>query len=70
MGWVSGIVVYVMIWWVLIFMILPWGVRPETRPVSGCAAEAPARPYLGIKFALTTVLAALIWVGVHNWILQ
>lgn len=68
MGWVSGIVIYIVIWWVVLFTLLPWGVNPEENPMPGCAVEAPAKPYLGIKFALTTILAAFIWMGV-NWIM-
>ena len=34
MGWVSGVAVFALIWWLLLFMVLPWGVRPiETGDV-------------------------------------
>ena len=46
MGWVSGIAVYIVIWWLVIFMVLPWGVQPIERGdvEKGHAASAPLRP--------------------------
>jgi predicted secreted protein len=61
MNWVEGIVVYVLIWWVAIFAVLPWGVRPPTEFVPGQARSAPARPRLLLKAGITTLVAAVIW---------
>ena len=53
MGWISGIVVYIVIWWIVFFLVLPIGVRPphevgeEVEP--GNDAGAPVRPYLWRK---------------------
>ena len=69
MGIVSGIVVFVMIWWVVLFTILPWGVYPEAQPQPGCAIEAPAKPYLKIKLLITTLVSVVIWLGVW-WIID
>lgn len=65
MGWFSGIVVYLLIWWVVLFTVLPWKSRPPARPGRGHAASAPKTPNLGIKFAVTTVIAAFFWVVVY-----
>jgi len=27
-GWVTGLAVYAVIWWLVVFMVLPWGNRP------------------------------------------
>jgi predicted secreted protein len=54
-----------MIWWVVIFAVLPWGVRvPETHQ-PGHATSAPERPLLWRKAAITTAIAAVIWIGVY-----
>jgi predicted secreted protein len=63
MGWISGIATYVIIWWLVIFMVLPWGVQPiQNGDVEkGHAAGAPLRPHMLRKIALTTVIAAVLW---------
>ena len=63
MGWISGLAVYAIVWWLMIFMVLPWGVRPIGREdvEKGQAAGAPRRPRLLSKMALNTVLASIVW---------
>ena len=65
MGWVTGVVVYLLVWWTLLFVVLPWGAEPDPEPETGMATSAPARPRLLLKFGATTVLAALIWLGIY-----
>jgi len=64
----SGFVVYVMVWWTALFCILPIGTRPveEADPEAGGWRGAPARPMLVRKLIATTVLAAIIWLGIHG----
>jgi predicted secreted protein len=61
MNWVEGVVVYVLVWWVVIFAVLPWGNRPPPELEPGQASSAPARPRLWIKAGVTTLTAAVIW---------
>lgn len=65
MNWFTGILLYVIIWWVLLFMVLPWGARPPEKPEEGHAESAPEKPMLWRKAAVTTVLAAIVWIGVY-----
>ncbi|MDQ2101406.1 DUF1467 family protein [Azospirillum isscasi] len=65
MGWVTGICVYVVVWWVVLFAVLPWGVRAPTQPEPGMAASAPERPRILLKFAVTTLVAAVVWLGIY-----
>lgn len=65
MGLVSGIVVYTMIWWIVLFMILPWGAHPEESVRQGNASSAPKNPRLLLKFLLTTIISTLLWALVH-----
>ena len=72
MTWASAIVVYVIIWWLVFFMTLPFGVRPaheageEVQP--GNDTGAPVKPMLGTKMAITTLIAGALW-GVACWLI-
>ncbi len=71
MGWISGIAVYVIIWWVVIFMVLPWGVQTigSDDVARGHASSAPRRPRILLKAAVTTVVAAVVWLVIF-WIID
>ena len=64
-NWVTGLLVYVIVWWLVFFMVLPWGIRPmETEDVEkGHAPSAPQKPRILLKMAVTTVIAAVFWYG-------
>ncbi|MDO9707879.1 DUF1467 family protein [Paracraurococcus lichenis] len=66
MGWVSGIVVFFLIWWVALFAVLPIGTapNPDGDPDTGWRG-VPVRPRLLRKVLLTTLVAAVIWLGVY-----
>lgn len=61
MTFVSGMMVFFVTWWVILFMVLPFGVRIEENPEKGFATSAPKNPNLRKKFLITTVLTAIIW---------
>ena len=62
MGWISGIFVYFLIWWVVLFAVLPWGVQVPDKPEPGHAPSAPINPRIGVKLIATTIVAAILWV--------
>ncbi|HZU90941.1 MAG TPA: DUF1467 family protein [Stellaceae bacterium] len=64
MNWVEGIVVYVLVWWVPLFAVLPLWVKPADPDDSGHAAGAPEQPHLVRKATAATGLAAVIWIVV------
>lgn len=63
-GWVTGIAVYVVIWWLVLFVTLPFGVRrPEDHELEpGQERGAPVKPMMWRKIAACTVISALLWV--------
>jgi predicted secreted protein len=65
MNWFTGILVYVIVWWVVLFAVLPWGVRVPDVQDAGHASSAPANPRLWLKAVVTTLVAAVIWLGVY-----
>ena len=54
-----------MIWWVVLFTVLPWGVKAAEHPEKGHADGAPERPMLWRKAAITTLVACVVWLGVY-----
>jgi predicted secreted protein len=64
MGWIAGIFVYFLIWWVVLFAVLPWGVEVPNDPEPGHAPSAPIHPRMGLKVVATTLVSAVIWVVV------
>ena len=67
MGIYTGIMVYVVTWWVVIFAVLPWGNNdPPEQVEQGHATSAPAKPRLLIKFLVTTIVSAAIWIALDQ----
>jgi predicted secreted protein len=62
MGWLSGVFVYALIWFVVLFTVLPWGVRIPENPEPGHAPSAPVNPRIGLKLMTTSVISAIVWV--------
>jgi predicted secreted protein len=65
MGLATGIAVYLTIWWLVLFTVLPWGFRPEENPQTGHAVSAPAQPRLLLKFLVTSGISGIIWLVVY-----
>lgn len=61
MTWFTGIMVYVVIWFVTLFAVLPWGVKRPENVEPGHAEGAPDRPRLWLKAGITSVVALAIW---------
>lgn len=58
---VSAIVVFVVIWWVVLFAVLPWGVRRVENPEPGADPGAPANPRMWRKAAITTAISVVLF---------
>ena len=67
MTWFEGLVTFVIIWWMVLFTVLPWGVRIPDVPEKGHATSAPVRPRLWLKLSVTTAIAVLLW-GIAYWL--
>ena len=56
-----GIATYVVVWLISLFMVLPFGIKPQVDPVPGSPESAPEKPRLRRKALITTALATVIW---------
>jgi predicted secreted protein len=57
---VGAVVTFVVVWWLIFFMALPFGAQPDENPQVGNVESAPAKPRLLVKALVTTVLAGLV----------
>lgn len=71
---VTGIALYFVIWWIVLFAILPLWTRPvaDADPASGWRGT-PERPQLLKKVLVNSVVAGVIWLGwyalvVSDWL--
>lgn len=65
MDWFSGIVLYILVWWVMFFVILPirvTGQHETGEVVEGSEPGAPANAQVGRKALYACAAAAVVWV--------
>ena len=65
MGITGSIIVYVLIWWIIFFSLLPVGIRSKKEKfkerVDGMDPGAPDNPKIGKKFLITTIITSIIF---------
>lgn len=66
MSWATGVMVYIVIWWTVLFAVLPLGVRRVEKPGKGEEYGAPERPELLRKAIITSLVAAVLWLGFYG----
>lgn len=60
----GGLAVYFVIWWTVLFAVLPFGVRSQAETgeiTQGTEPGAPVLPGLLRKAAITSVIAAVVF---------
>ena len=69
MNVVTGVVLFAMIWWTVLFAVLPLGVRanPDGQAAGGWRGT-PERPNIAFKAAITTAVTALLWLACYGLI--
>ena len=70
MSWPTALLVYAVIWWLVLFCILPLGIRPSDQGDIGESAGAPSNPRLLWRVLVTTGVAAVVFAGVYALIVS
>lgn len=65
MNWATGLMVYLVIWWTVLFAVLPLGVKRVENPGRGQEVGSPERPQLLRKAIITSIVAAVLWIGFY-----
>ncbi len=60
----TALAIYFLIWWIVLFAVLPFGIRSQQEGddvARGTDPGAPAIPNLGRKLIWTTVVATIVF---------
>jgi predicted secreted protein len=64
MSWISAFAIFFVIWWIVLFTTLPFGVRSqveESEVTLGTEHGAPTRPALVRKMLATTLVSLVLF---------
>jgi predicted secreted protein len=64
----TAVAVFFLIWWVVLFAVLPWGIRSQHESgdiIPGTDPGAPAIPRLFLKLVWTTGVSAIVFAACY-----
>jgi predicted secreted protein len=68
-GITGSIIVYVLIWWMIFFSILPVGIQSNKEQfkerTEGADPGAPNNPKIAKKFLITTIITSIIFIVIY-----
>ena len=69
MGITGSIIVYVLIWWIIFFSVLPVGIQSNKEKfqekIEGIDPGAPNNPNIAKKFLFTTIITSIIFIVIY-----
>lgn len=68
MTWISLAAVYFILWWLVLFVVLPFGLRTqddEGDVTLGTVSSAPMGPHVRRAFLRTTLVSAVLLAGLY-----
>ena len=69
MGITGSVIVYVLIWWIIFFSVLPVGIQSNKEKfkerIEGNDPGAPINPKIGKKFLITTIITSIIFIVIY-----
>ncbi len=67
MPFVTGIAIYFVLWWLMLFTVLPWGIKgqhEDGKIVAGSEPGAPTKAHMKRKVIQTSIVAGLVWLAI------
>jgi predicted secreted protein len=67
-GFVFGFAIYGIVWFLTLFMVLPFGVVSQSEAgevVPGSEGGAPSQPRIGRKLLITTLISGVLYSGIY-----
>ena len=69
MGVTGSVIIYVMIWWIVFFSMLPVGIQSKKEKfkekIEGADPGAPNNPKIAKKFLITTIITSIIFIVIY-----
>lgn len=72
MTWPIGIAIFFTMWWIVLFLALPFGVRSQHEEESylqGTDPGAPVAARMGLKALATTLVTSALFAGLW-WVMR
>ena len=74
MSTTGSLIVYISIWWIVFFSLLPVGIKSNNEKfnenISGSDPGAPKNPNIFKKFLYTTIITSIIFIGIYYMIIN
>ena len=74
MGTTGAIIVYICIWWIVFFSVLPVGIKSQNLEfkddLQGNDPGAPKNPKMAKKFFITTLITSIIFLVIYYLVSQ
>ncbi len=69
MGTTGSLIVYISIWWIVFFSILPIGIKSQNKEfnpdLQGNDPGAPKNPKIAKKFLITTLITSILFLVIY-----
>ena len=69
MGITGSIIIYVIIWWIIFFLVLPVGIQSNKEKfqekIEGIDPGAPKNPKIAKKFLITTIITSIFFIVIY-----
>ena len=69
MGLTGSVIIYVIIWWIVFFSILPVGIQSNKEnfkeSLEGSDPGAPKNPNIAKKFLVTTIITSILFIVIY-----
>jgi len=69
MGITGAIIIYISIWWIVFFTVLPFGIESQNikfkERMQGNDPGSPKNPKIGKKFLITTLITSIIFAVIY-----
>ena len=69
MGITGSIIIFVIIWWIIFFSVLPVGIQSNKEKfqekIEGVDPGAPINPKIAKKFFITTIITSIIFIVIY-----